>query len=259
MAAAAIRTTRSAARSAGAHYDRSVSKPILILRTGDAAPPVAEARGQFPEWIRATVGEAWPGAWIEHDARTDAPLPSIDGAAGIVITGSSHSVIERTPWMLRAEAFVRDAIAQRAPLFGICFGHQLVAQALGGAVERNPRGREIGTVRVRRSEADPLFEGVPEAFDVNATHVDTVTRLPPGARLLAQSELDASQAFALGDTTRCVQFHPEIDGDAMRRYVRARAQVIDAEGGDSSAIHARATDAPYAAEILRNFVRRFVR
>lgn len=250
---------RCAARSARAHYDRGVTKPILILRTGDAAAPVAEVRGQFPQWIRATIGETWPGAWVEHDARTEAPLPELASAAAVIITGSSSSVTERAPWMLRVEDFTRRAVASETPLFGICFGHQIVAQALGGTVEKNPRGREIGTVRVRKSDADPIFEGVPEAFDVNSTHVDTVSRLPAGARLLAQSDLDASQAFAVGERTRCVQFHPEIDGDAMRRYVVARAHLIDAEGGNSAAVHARASDAPYAAEILRNFVRRFVR
>lgn len=236
-----------------------MKKPILILRTGDAAAPVAESRGQFPALIRETIGEAWGGPWVEHDVRVDPALPALDAVAAVVITGSSHSVMERTPWMLHTEGYVREASSRRKPLFGICFGHQLVAQALGGLVQKNPRGREIGTVRVRRSDVDPIFDGVPEAFDVNATHVDTVARLPEGARLLAESELDPSQAFALGETIRCVQFHPEIDGDAMRRYVKARAHLIDAEGGDSEAVHARAKDAPHAAAILRNFVIRFAR
>ena len=215
---------------------------------------MAEARGQFPALIRSTVGDAWTGPWREHDVRTDPALPALEEVAGIVITGSSHSVTERLPWMLHTEAYVRDAIAREVPLFGICFGHQLVAQALGGRVQKNPRGREIGTVEARRVEAAPIFASIPEAFAINSTHVDTVDRLPEGARLLARSELDAAQAFAIGARTWCVQFHPEIDGDAMRRYVLARAHLIDAEGGDSAAVHARATDAPHAAQILRNFV-----
>jgi GMP synthase (glutamine-hydrolysing) len=235
-----------------------VPKPILILRTGDVAPPIAEVRGQYPQWIRDTAGEAWSGGWIEHDARTDAALPELESAEAIVITGSSHSVTERAPWMLRAEAYARDAIARNVPLFGICFGHQLVAQALGGEVKKNPLGREIGTVRVRHTGDDPIFRTLPEYFDANATHTDTVSRLPEGARLLAGSDLDATQAFAIGESTRCVQFHPEIDGDAMRRYVLARAHLIEAEGGNATAIHDRVTDAPQAAEILRNFVRHFV-
>jgi GMP synthase (glutamine-hydrolysing) len=234
-------------------------KSIVILRAGDAAQPVAERRGQFHEWIQRVVGEAWtPARWEVIDVRTDAPLPAPGDAAAFIMTGSSSSVTERAPWMLRAEDHVRAIADARVPFFGICFGHQLAAQALGGEVAKNPRGREIGTVRVRRVADDPILASLPEAFDVNATHVDSVTRLPPGARVLASSEIDPTQAFAIGDHLRAVQFHPEIDGDAMRGYVRARAHLITAEGGDADAIHARTTDAPHAEEILRRFVRLFV-
>jgi len=235
-----------------------VPKPIVILRAGDAAAPVAERRGQFAEWIVRVAGSEWQGDWRTHDVRTDEPLPPIPSASAFVITGSSNSVTERAPWMLRLEELVRSVAASPVPLFGICFGHQIVAQALGGEVAKNPRGREIGTVRVRRVADDPMLDHAPADFDVNATHVDAVVRLPAGARVLAASELDPTQAFAIGDTVRCVQFHPEIDGDAMRGYVTARAHLIEAEGGDPRAILARSVDAPHAEGILRAFVRRFV-
>jgi GMP synthase (glutamine-hydrolysing) len=238
-------------------YDSRVSKPILVLRAGDPAPVVAEARGLYPAWIRATVADEWCGPWSEHDVRTDAPLPPLDSVAALVITGSSHSVTERAPWMLALEAYARDANAQKIPLLGICFGHQIVAQALGGHVEKNPRGREIGTVRVRLTASDAIFASIPDTFDVNATHVDTVSRLPPGARLLAGSDIDPTQAFAIGETTRCVQFHPEFDGDVMRRYLIARASLVESEGGDPTRLEAR--DAPHGAQVLRNFVRHIVR
>jgi GMP synthase (glutamine-hydrolysing) len=235
-----------------------VEKPIVILRAGDAAAPVAARRGEYAAWIVRGAREAWPGPWVVHDVRTDAPLPEVTGAAAFVMTGSSSSVTERAPWMLRAEEHLRAIARAGTPFFGICFGHQLAAQALGGEVTKNPRGREIGTVRVRRLGDDPLFDGTPTELDVNATHVDSVARLPPGARVLAESDLDPVQAFAVGATIRCVQFHPEFDGDVMRGYVSARAHSIEGEGGDAKAIEARAKDAPDAEALLRTFVRRFV-
>jgi len=87
--------------------------------------------------------------------------------------------------------------------------------------------------------------------------MDSVTRLPEGARLLASSEGEPIQAFAVGKAIRGVQFHPEIDGDAMRAYVAARAHLIAAEGGDPEAVRVRSTDAPDAAQTLQNFVRAF--
>jgi GMP synthase (glutamine-hydrolysing) len=235
---------------------------LLVLRAGDVAPALAERRGQYFDWIRHEVGDAWTGEWAEHDVRTEAPLPGPRDAAGFIMTGSSSSVTERAPWMLRAEELLRAVAREGTPFFGICFGHQMLGQALGGRVARNPRGREIGTreVRLRAAGAprDPIFREQPERVLANHTHVDSVVELPPGARVLAETDLEGHAAFAIGDAIRGVQFHPEIDGDAMRAFVSARAKQIDAEGLDASAILAAARDAPDGAATLRNFVRHVV-
>lgn len=231
---------------------------LVVLRAGDAAAPVAARRGEFFSWIRREVGDIWPGEWHEHDIRTDAPLPGPRDADAFVITGSSSSVTERAPWMLRAEELVRGIATAGTPLFGICFGHQMIGQALGGRVAKNPRGREIGTVAVHvlpHAPRDPILEGIAEQFHANHTHVDSVVELPPSARLLARTALEDHAAFAIGDRIKCVQFHPEFDGDAMRGYVEARAHLIQAEGGDPQAVLERVVDAPDGASTLRNFVR----
>jgi GMP synthase (glutamine-hydrolysing) len=235
---------------------------LIVLRAGDAAAPVAARRGEFFSWIRREVGDTWSGEWVEHDIRTEEPLPGPRDADGFVITGSSSSVTERAPWMLRSEELVRGIVSAGTPLFGICFGHQMVGQALGGRVAKNPRGREIGTVDVRvvaHSPRDPIFAGLGDRFRANHTHVDSVVELPPGARLLAETDLEQNAAFAVGDRVKCVQFHPEIDGDAMRGYVEARAHLVEAEGGDPRAILANVADAPEGASTLRSFVRLVVR
>lgn len=234
---------------------------LIVLRAGDAAAPVAARRGEFFSWITREVGDTWGGEWVEHDMRTDAPLPGPRDADGFVITGSSHSVTERAPWMLRGEALIRDIAAAGTPLFGICFGHQMIGQALGGLVAKNPSGREIGTVEVRvvpHEPLDPILSGLPPTFRANHTHVDSVVELPPGARLLATTDKERHAAFAIGSAIKCVQFHPEFDGDSMRGYVEARAHLIDGEGGDSQAILQGVTDAPHGASTLRSFVRHVV-
>ena len=250
-------------RSRPANRDKDRSVKLIVLRAGDAAAPVAARRGEYFAWIRREAEGLWDGEWIEHDVRElDVPLPKATDAAGFIITGSSHSVTERTPWMLRSEELVRELVGAGVPLFGICFGHQMIAEALGGKVAKNPRGREIGTVEVRRiagTASDPLLEGVPATFLANATHVDTVATLPPGARVLAETSLEPHAAYALGETTKCVQFHPEIDGDAMRGWLDARAEIVASEGLDPIAIRDRSVDAPHSAETIRNFVRHVVR
>lgn len=234
---------------------------LIVLRAGDAAAPVAARRGEFFSWIKREVGDTWNGEWAEHDVRKDAPLPGPRDADGFIITGSSSSVTERLEWMLRTEALVRDIADAGTPLFGICFGHQIVGQALGGLVARNPRGREIGTQTVRvvaHSPLDPILEGLPGEFRANHTHVDSVVQLPKGAKVIAETDLEPHAAFVIGDKVKCVQFHPEIDGDAMRGYVEARSHLIEAEGLDPKAILERVTDAPDGASTLRSFVRSVV-
>ncbi|MBS2012987.1 MAG: glutamine amidotransferase [Deltaproteobacteria bacterium] len=235
---------------------------LIVLRAGDAAAPVAARRGEFFSWIRREVGETWGGEWQEHDVRTGAPMPGARDAAAFIITGSSSSVTERAPWMLATEQLVREIADAGTPLFGICFGHQLVGQALGGLVAKNPNGREIGTVEVRvlpHDPRDPILAGLGDCFTANHTHVDSVVALPRGARVIAATDQEPHAAFAVGDRIKCVQFHPEIDGDAMRGYIEARAHLIKGEGRDPDPILKGAVDAPGGAETLRNFVRHVVR
>jgi GMP synthase (glutamine-hydrolysing) len=234
---------------------------LLVLRAGDAPPAVSARRGDYLSWIQREVSDAWTGEWAEHDVRTDAPLPGPRDAAGFIMTGSSSNVTEGKPWMKRTEQLLREIVAAGTPFFGICFGHQMMGEALGGKVGKNPRGREIGTVEARLlpgSEDEPILRGFPERFHVNNTHVETVLVLPPGARVLAETDLEPHAVFSLGPNVKCVQFHPEIDGDAMRGYVEGRAHLITAEGNDPQPILERVSDTPYGGETLRNFVRHVV-
>ena len=231
---------------------------LFVLRAGDTVPLVAEKRGQFLDLIQQTVGDAWKGDWAVVDVRTDEKLPDPSEAAGFIITGSSSSVTERAPWMLRTEAWIRDAAAQNAKILGICYGHQIVAQALGGEVTKNPRGREVGTVKLMTIAKDPIFTALPKIFSVNATHVDTVARLPAAARILASTALEPVAAYAIGANIRGVQFHPEIDEEVMHGYVEAREELIAKDGLDpkeiAKGIHATAEN----GAVLKNFVTHFV-
>jgi GMP synthase (glutamine-hydrolysing) len=228
---------------------------LMILVTGEPPSWLKTRRGDYARWIRERTGDAWAGAWSSCDVRGPGCLPGPRDADGFLITGSSSSVMERAPWMLRIEALVRDIASARRPLLGICFGHQIVAQALGGEVARNPRGREIGTMRLSRVADDALFSGLPRTFDVHGTHSDVVARLPPGAETLATTPLDDVAAFRVGDRVRGVQFHPEFDADVMRGYLHLRASAIAGEGGDPQALLGRVHDGARGRDILRSFAR----
>lgn len=230
------------------------SRSILVVQTGDPVASVAARRGPFAKMIADTIGPLWDGEYRVADVRTEEPV-AMAGVAAIVITGSSANVPNREPWMLRTESWLRGVVAAGIPTFGICFGHQILAQALGGEAVKNPRGREIGTKNIARRAPDPIFQGLPESFSANLTHLDTVGRLPPGAVSLALSPVDDHQAIRFSETCVSVQFHPEIDADIMRGYIESRREILLSEGLDYEALHAGVSDAVTGAETLRNFVR----
>ena len=232
-------------------------KPFLILETGS---PVDSLRrhGTFPDWIRVASGLHAREVEVCRVASGDA-LPDRSRYAGILVSGSAAMVTERQPWSEASADWLRDAAHAGAPVFGICYGHQLLAHALGGSVGDNPAGREMGTITVTlRPEAkdDALFAPLPEAFTAQATHLQTVLQPPPGAKVLAASDKDACQAFAWGERTWGVQFHPEFSTEHMRGYVLARKVALMREGADPTAMRKGVGATPHARRLLAKFVHR---
>jgi GMP synthase (glutamine-hydrolysing) len=230
--------------------------PFLIIETGDPAPPLRRY-GSFAHWIRVAAGLERDHAVVCRVIDGHA-LPRREGYAGVLITGSGAMVTERLEWSERSAAWLHAAAHAGMPMFGICYGHQLIAHALGGAVDWNPVGREIGTVRIDRlaeAHGDPLFHDHPEAFEAHATHMQSVIRLPEGAVKLARSDKDGCHAFRWGKSVWGVQFHPEFSTRMMRGYIDVRREKLLHEGIDRFAIEDTVTAAPLARRLLRRFVR----
>ena len=226
-------------------------RPLAIVIAGQPVPAALAARGSFASMIRAVVGDVWPGPWEELDGAAD--LPDSEHFAGLIITGSAANVPTREAWIIELERYLARAVAAGVPVFGICFGHQLLGQALGGQVTLNPKGREIGTVAVELLAQDPLLDGIEGALLANMTHLDSVASLPPGARVLGRSALDEHALVRFTERAWGAQFHPEIDGEIMRHYIAARRAAMSAEGLDPSAIEAAVADTPASQGILRRF------
>jgi GMP synthase (glutamine-hydrolysing) len=230
------------------------SAPLCILVTGDPVAKTQTRVGGFASLVRAGLAGAWDGGFVEVDARTAESLPDSSGFAGLIVTGSASSVTERAPWILRTEAYLARAVAQRDPVLGICFGHQLLGQALGGLVEKNPRGREMGTVAFEILVDDPLLDRSITPPLVHATHLDSVTVLPSGARVLASTALEPHAAVRFGERAWGVQFHPEFDEQVIREYIETRAPLLAEEGRNPSAMLAGVGEARAGALVLRRFV-----
>jgi len=192
---------------------------IGILQTG-YAPEALRTAGDYPDMFAQLLDG--------HDFsfRTfrvvDMEFPeSVSECDGWLITGSRHGVYEDLPFIRPLEQFIRDAFAARVPVAGICFGHQIMAQALGGTVEKYTGGWSAGT-----TEYD--FGG--EVMHINAWHQDQVTAPPLGARVIASSPFCAFAGFAYDDHGLSVQAHPEFAHDFIAGLIdtRGRGVVPDA-------------------------------
>jgi GMP synthase (glutamine-hydrolysing) len=138
---------------------------------------------------------------------------------GFVLTGSRASVYWDEPWIEPTAEWVREAIDRALPALGICFGHQLLAHALGGTVE-DMGEYEIGYRVVERIREDPIFEGLDDEFLVFTTHSDAVTELPPGAERIAENEYGI-HAFRTGRVVG-LQAHPEYDRATAERVTKGK-------------------------------------
>ncbi len=227
-------------------------KPIVIIKTGTTLPRLAETRGDYEDWIAEGLGATSVRTCRVCDG--DA-LPAPDEPRAVVITGSSALVTDRLDWSERTARWLPEVLKRATPFLGICYGHQLLAHALGGEVGMNPRGREIGAIEVALTDEgarDPVL-GIDRILRVNASHRQSVLRLPEGARLLAGNAADPHQAFAIGERAWGVQFHPEWDHDVIRGYLEERAGILRDEGIDPDALLARVRPSEHGPAILRRF------
>lgn len=231
--------------------------PILILKTGSTHAHIRERLGDFEDWVAS--GLHLGGADVQvHDATTGGPVPAHDRIAGVVITGSHAMVSEREAWSEALVPWLQAAVRRETPVLGICYGHQLLAHALGGEVGAHPDGVEIGTVTVELNPAatgDALLGGLPEAFPAQAVHWQSVRQLPPGAVPLARSAHESHHAFRVGSCAWGVQFHPEFSDTALRAYLDGLGSLLAGEGLDSAAIATRLRASPDAASVLPRFAR----
>lgn len=233
-----------------------MSGKIAIIKVGSTYPSIAAEHGDFEHWITRGAGLDRDEVQV-FDAVAGQALPNPRDVRGVIVTGSPSMVTDRADWSERAAAWLADAVASTTPVLGICYGHQLLAHALGGEVSNNPRGRQIGTLDVTLTDEakhDRLLQVLRPVSHLPVSHLQSVTRLPEGARVLATAPRDPHHAFSLGDSAWGVQFHPEFNATIARAYIREREAAIKQEGLDPIALTAAATDTNDGTQLLRRFV-----
>ncbi|MFK7837260.1 MAG: type 1 glutamine amidotransferase [Sulfitobacter sp.] len=186
---------------------------IGILITGHP-PEELSANGRYDAYFRRLLGEEafTYASW----SMVDGEMPqSVQDADGWLITGSRHGAYEDHPWIPPLEAFIRDCYAARVPMIGVCFGHQIIAQAMGGKVEKFAGGWSVGAV-------DYEIEG--QTYAINAWHQDQVVEKPQSAKVISSTDFCANAALVYDDLFWTIQPHPEYGADFMDGLIRYRGK-----------------------------------
>ncbi|HEX5056279.1 MAG TPA: GMP synthase [Gammaproteobacteria bacterium] len=188
----------------------------------------------------------------------DSEYPStVNACDAYLITGSRHSVYEDLAWVRRLQDYVVTLDSHSKKLIGICFGHQMVARALGGEVGRHPGGWGVGVLESSLVRSKSWMEPMRNSFSLIASHQDQVLRLPERAELLSGSAFCAHGSYQVGEHILCFQGHPEFTVDYARERLLARKEVI-AEDTFQRALDslARPDDATLVARWIIKFLTR---
>lgn len=221
---------------------------IAVLETGVPPPPLADEFGSYPDMFARLLGS---GFEIEtFDVQAD-QLPERGTHAAYLVTGSPAGVYDPLPWIAPLQSFIRAAAD--AKMVGVCFGHQVMAEALGGRVEKSHRGWGAGLHRYDLVHAQPWLDGGGQ-IAIPASHQDQVVRQPPNTAVLAKSVFTPFAALAWTDRPAIsFQFHPEFSPGYAKALIEKRYdRVNDPEAAIAS------LDAPNDNARVGGWIRRFL-
>lgn len=213
-------------------------KKLLIIKNGSFNPGIIEKYGDFEDYFFKGLGLRKDevlicGAYLQE------PFPDIECIKAIILTGSISNVTENNQWSINLTNWLQGVFDKPIPILGVCYGHQLLAHAMGGVVDYHPEGMEVGTVNIKLTEngkKDPLMGVLEDEFLAHVVHSQTVVTLPQKAKLLAGNDFESHHAFVVDDKIWGVQFHPEFTGDIMHEVVEGLKEKKDREY-DIDAIH----------------------
>lgn len=225
-----------------------------ILKTGQPPAAAIPKFGTYPEMFKRLLG---PDAYdYSVYALDEGELPETPTTCDAwLITGSSAGVYEDLPWIAPAEDFLRRAKG-RAALVGVCFGHQLMAQAFGGRVIKSPNGWGLGEQAYCVLKAEPWMDGAPQ-IRLPGSHQDQVVELPRGAEVVAGNDFSPMGALAWRDQPAIsIQLHPEFEPAYAMALIEARRGTRYTEDQANAAIasYSEADDRARVGGWIRNFL-----
>lgn len=203
---------------------------ITIIQTGEVAEALRPEFGRYvPMFERMFERAGEPFDYEAVPVFAGAPLPDASGLEAILITGSAAGVYEDHDWLPPLRAFIREAYAARTPMLGICFGHQIMADALGGDVRKSDKGWGLGRHTYGVTARPGFMQGVEPALSIACSHQDQVITPPDEAEVILASEFTPNAGlFYRNGAALSFQPHPEFeDGYALALARMRRGKASD--------------------------------
>jgi GMP synthase (glutamine-hydrolysing) len=227
---------------------------IGVLEAGSTDQALARRHGTMADWFRRYLAHQDLAEVDIYRSFLGEKPDDVTACDAWLITGSKHSVYDDFPWIAELMAFVRAA-ARDHPVIGVCFGHQIVAEAFGGKVEKADAGWGIGVHTYEVTSTRSWMKPGAMSLSLLASHMDQVVSPPPQAEVLGGSNFCPVGMMQIGDTIMTIQTHPEMTQEFADDLYRSRRQII----GDDTVDPALASLAQATNEnILRDWIFAFI-
>lgn len=224
---------------------------------GNTLKSISEKRGEFPDHI-INKSKMNRDEFVIVDCQKEEKLPEIDDIKGIIITGSHSMVSDYESWSVKISNSLKKIINKNIPILGICYGHQLLADILGGKVSYNPKGIEIGTKDIYLTEEgkkDRLLGVLPDEFKGHEAHSQSVLKLPKEGKILAYNLHDDIQSFSYKGHIWGTQFHPEFLADITKKYVEFEKENIISNEKNYKKIYNEIEENKFGEILLNQFIK----
>lgn len=231
-------------------------KKIVILKMGQPLDSIINKYGDFHENIIRKSKLDKKEIIVVNCQKEEEP-PNLENVKGIIITGSHSMVSDYEPWSVKISQWLKLVTRTKIPVLGICYGHQILADILGGKVGYNPKGLEAGTVDIFLTEdgqKDRLLGVLPKTFKGHETHSQSVLQLPKEAKVLAYNNNDSAQSFSYKNHIWGTQFHPEFVANMTKEYLEFDKEKIKNSGKNYKDIYSKIEENSYGEILLNRFI-----